>query len=59
MTAQHPSHDAILPRNLTPGLSTGSLIAIAVIVLLCSGGYGAQRSISNLEQQVHELRQSR
>ena len=44
-------------RNMTPGLGTGSLVAIALIVVFCSGGYGSQRTISGLETEVQKLSQ--
>ena len=44
-------------KNLTPGLGTGSLLAIAFIVLLCSG-YGSRGAMDSLQAEVRALTKS-
>ena len=41
-------------KNLTPGLSTGSLLAIAFVVVLCSG-YGSRGAMDRLHAEVRAL----
>jgi len=51
---------SIWTRNLTPGLGCGSLIAIAIIVIMFSRGHsgdiqGLQNTVRSLEQKVDAL----
>jgi outer membrane murein-binding lipoprotein Lpp len=42
-------------RDLTPGLGCGSLLAIAVIVTLCSGGVRSSHEINDLRSEIQSL----
>jgi hypothetical protein len=55
LNAGSPAQQPFWRRNLTPGLGTGSLIAIALIVLMCSGGYNTGASIDRLEKRISAL----
>jgi hypothetical protein len=51
---------SVWTRNLTPGLGCGSLIAIAIIVIVFSRGHsgdilGLQNTVRSLEQKVDAL----
>jgi hypothetical protein len=42
-------------HDLTPGLGCGSLLAIAIIVAMCSGGLRHSDEIGTLRDEVKEL----
>ena len=43
------------PGNPKVGLGCGTLLAIGIIVALCSGGFGTQRELEHMQRDIDRL----